>query len=67
MTVGGTGDVLSGIVGCLLGQNYPPIRAANAGAFINGLAGELAEKSFHGPHITASDLINFIPKAMNLS
>jgi hydroxyethylthiazole kinase-like uncharacterized protein yjeF len=67
MTVGGTGDVLSGIVGCLLGQNYPPFRAANAGAFINGLAGKYAEKDRNGPHIIASDLIKFIPKAMQLS
>ncbi len=67
MTVGGTGDVLSGIVGCLLSQNFLPFRAANAGAFINGLAGEFAEKARFGPHITASDLLEFIPKAMNLS
>ncbi len=66
MTVGGTGDVLSGIVGSLLGQNYAPFRAANAGAFINGLAGEYAEEKFYGPHIIASDLIDFIPKAMYL-
>jgi NAD(P)H-hydrate epimerase len=67
MTVGGTGDVLSGIVGCLLGQNYPPFRAANAAAFINGLAGKYAEKRRYGPHIVATDLLKFIPKAMRLS
>ncbi|MHA1131157.1 MAG: NAD(P)H-hydrate dehydratase, partial [Candidatus Helarchaeota archaeon] len=66
MTVGGTGDVLSGIVGGILGQNFPPFRAANAGAFINGLAGEYAEKKQFGPHIIASDLIKFIPIAMKL-
>ncbi len=66
MTVGGTGDVLSGIVGCFLGQNFTPFRAANAGAFINGLAGEYAEKKQLGAHIVASDLIEFIPKAMKL-
>lgn len=67
MTVGGTGDVLSGIVGCLLGQNYPPFRAATAGAFINGLAGKYSEKDRNGPHIVATDLLKFIPKAMQLS
>ncbi|NVM56014.1 MAG: NAD(P)H-hydrate dehydratase, partial [Candidatus Helarchaeota archaeon] len=66
MTCGGSGDVLAGVVGCLLGQNYSPFRSANAGAFINGLAGELAEKKYYGPHIIASDLIDFIPKAMYL-
>jgi len=67
MTVGGTGDVLSGIVGCLLGQNFPPFRSANAGAFINGLAGKYAEEEKYGPHIVATDLLKFIPKAMRLS
>ena len=66
MTVGGTGDVLSGIVGCLIGQNYPTFRSAAAGAYINGLAGEFAEKKYYGSHITATDLIEFIPKAMFL-
>ncbi|MFX1297134.1 MAG: NAD(P)H-hydrate dehydratase [Promethearchaeota archaeon] len=67
MTVGGTGDILSGIVGCLLAQNFSPFRAANAGAFINGLSGEYAAEKYFGPHIVASDLVDFIPKAMNLS
>jgi len=65
--VGGTGDCLAGIVGCFLGQNYAPFRAANAGAFVNGLTGELAEKDRCGPHILATDLLKFIPKAMHLS
>lgn len=66
MTVGGTGDVLSGIVGCLLSQGITPVRAASAGAFINGLAGEYADENRFGAHIMASDLIEFIPKAMHL-
>jgi NAD(P)H-hydrate epimerase len=66
MTTGGTGDVLAGVVGCLLSQKYDPFRAANAGAFINGLAGEYAEKKHYGPHIVATDLLEFIPKAMDL-
>ncbi|MHA1263886.1 MAG: NAD(P)H-hydrate dehydratase [Candidatus Helarchaeota archaeon] len=67
MTTGGTGDILAGIVGCLLGQHYSPFRSAAAGAFINGLAGEYAEKQYFGPHLLASDLIEYIPKAMFLS
>ena len=64
MTVGGTGDVLSGIVGALLAQGITPFEAAVAGAFINGAAGDFAynEKGFH---IVSTDLLKWIPKVFN--
>jgi len=62
MTVGGTGDVLSGVVGALLAQGFEGFKAAAAGAYINGLAGDLAAKDL-GYHIVATDLIERIPKA----
>ena len=64
MTVGGTGDVLSGIVAALLAQGTDPFEAAVAGAFINGAAGDFvrAEKGYH---MVATDLIDWIPKIMN--
>ncbi|MEM1507513.1 MAG: NAD(P)H-hydrate dehydratase [Candidatus Bathyarchaeia archaeon] len=64
MTVGGTGDVLSGIVAAFLSQGIDPFEAAVAGAFINGAAGDfvVAEKGYH---MVASDLIDLIPKVMN--
>ncbi len=64
MTVGGTGDVLSGIVGALLAQNADVFEAAVAGAFMNGAAGDFvfAEKGFH---MVATDLLEWIPKVMN--
>jgi NAD(P)H-hydrate epimerase len=64
MTVGGTGDVLSGIVGALLSQGYEPFRAACAGVFINGAAGDFALKEL-GYHLLATDLLEWIPKVMN--
>ncbi len=64
MTVGGTGDVLSGIVGGLLAQGIEPFRAATAGAFINGAAGDLAAKEY-GHHLAPSDLLPLIPHVMN--
>lgn len=36
----GSGDVLSGVIGCLLGQGMEPFEAACLGAHIHGLAGE---------------------------
>ncbi len=64
MTVGGTGDVLSGIVAGLMAQGVDSYRAAVAGAFINGAAGDLAEERF-GYHLTPTDLLEHIPKVMN--
>jgi NAD(P)H-hydrate epimerase len=64
MTVGGTGDVLSGIVAGLMAQGVDSYRAAVAGAFINGAAGDFAQEQF-GYHLTPVDLIDYIPKIMN--
>ncbi len=64
MTVGGTGDVLSGIVAGLLAQGVDGFSAAVAGAFINGAAGDLAEEQL-GYHLTPTDLLEHIPKVMN--
>lgn len=63
MTVGGTGDVLSGICAAFLSQGVEPFRAAVAAAFINGKAGDLAVAN-KGFHITATDLITLIPETI---
>jgi NAD(P)H-hydrate epimerase len=64
MTVGGTGDVLSGIVAGLMAQGVDAFRAAVAGAFINGAAGDFAEEKY-GYHLTPTDLLDHIPRIMN--
>jgi hydroxyethylthiazole kinase-like uncharacterized protein yjeF len=64
MTVGGTGDVLSGIVAALLAQRVDPFEAAVAGAFINGAAGDFVA-SVKGFHMVATDLLEWIPKVMD--
>lgn len=64
MTVGGTGDVLSGVVGAFLAQKVDPFESAAAGAFINGAAGDFAYEQ-RGYHLVATDLIEWIPKVMN--
>ena len=63
MTVGGTGDVLSGVVAGILSKNRNPVEASAAAVFINGKAGMLAQKK-HGLHIVATDLLEFISDAM---
>lgn len=64
MTIGGTGDVLSGIIGGLLAQNNDPFEAAVAGTFINGAAGDFAVDKL-GYHMLATDLLDWIPYVFN--
>jgi NAD(P)H-hydrate epimerase len=60
MTVGGTGDVLSGIVVSMLSRNRNTIEAAASAVFLNGQAGKTVQKKF-GMHMVASDLIDALP------
>ena len=60
MTVGGTGDVLTGAVAGFLAQKVSPFAAARIGAFTAGLAGNLAfEERSYG--LVATDVIDKIP------
>jgi len=63
MIVGGTGDTLAGVAGALVARGIDPFTAAQAAAFINGLAGELAGKKL-GESMTATDLIEKIPNVL---
>ncbi len=60
MTIGGSGDVLSGLVTGMMGMGASPFRAAMAAAYVNGRCGERAAKRL-GYHLTATDLIDEIP------
>jgi len=62
MTVGGTGDVLAGVVGAFFALN-DAFWSASAGAFVNGLAGDLCLKE-KGYNFTAVDLLEKIPTAI---
>lgn len=63
MTVGGTGDTLAGVIGCLLAQRYSSIEAACLGAFLNGLAGDIAFSKL-GNSLLATDLVECLPEAL---
>ena len=64
MTIGGTGDTLAGICGSIMAQGFEPFIAAQAAAFINGKAGELAaEEKKEG--LLATDLIEAIPDILH--
>ncbi len=60
MSVGGTGDVLTGIIAALMSKGASPFEAARAGLFLNGAAGnEVFAKKSYG--LLASDLVEEIP------
>ncbi|MBA4016001.1 MAG: NAD(P)H-hydrate dehydratase [Pirellula sp.] len=64
MATGGTGDVLTGILTALLCQEFEPWDAACLGVFVHGLAGDLAAADLGMPSLIASDLIRYLPPAV---
>jgi NAD(P)H-hydrate epimerase len=60
MTVGGTGDVLSGIVASMLSRNRNPLESSAAASFVNGMAAKVVQRKV-GLHMVASDLFDAIP------
>ena len=62
MTVGGTGDVLSGLVAGLL-TKLDPFYASIVGIYLNGLAALQGSKRL-GLHLVASDLVDNLPYVM---
>jgi NAD(P)H-hydrate epimerase len=60
----GTGDVLSGLLGCLLGQGMEPFEAAIAAVHLHGRCGELAGQMLGLRSPLARDVIAALPQAI---
>lgn len=60
----GAGDVLSGVIGSLIGQKMGLFESAVAGAWIHGTAGELAGDTFGRRGALARDVALLIPEAV---
>jgi NAD(P)H-hydrate epimerase len=63
LATGGTGDVLAGFIGGLLAQKTAPYDAARLGAFLVGLAGDIAARKYTQHGMIARDVIECIPAA----
>jgi NAD(P)H-hydrate epimerase len=62
---GGTGDVLTGIIGGFLAQNLAPWDAARMGVYLHGLAADYWTEK-HGPRgLIAGDLLSIFPEVIN--
>ncbi len=66
MATGGSGDVLTGVIGAMLALRMKPLDAAVCGAYLHGLAGDLAQKSIGTFGMAAGDIVNFLPKAFKI-
>ena len=64
MATGGTGDVLTGMIGSLLAQGYGPTQAACLAVYLHGLAGDLAAEEKGEAGMIAGDVIEKIPEAI---
>ncbi len=65
MATGGSGDVLTGLIVSLLAQGMTPEKAAIAGVFIHGKAGDLAAEKCGLEALIASDIIKYLGAAFN--
>jgi len=63
MATGGTGDVLAGVIGALIGQKMPPFDAAVYGVHVHGKAGDLAKRNVGEVSLMATDLLDTLPRA----
>lgn len=64
MTVGGTGDVLTGIIASLISQGLNQEEAARLGTWVNGKAGEKAAEE-HGGGALATDIVEKISEVLS--
>ena len=64
LATAGTGDVLSGVIAGLLAQGITYTEAAELGVYIHGLSGDLAADVKTQAGLIASDVTEFLPKAL---
>lgn len=60
---GGTGDVLAGLIGALLGQGCPPFEAAACGVYLHGVAGDAVRERIGDAGLLAGDLPDEVARA----
>lgn len=64
MATGGSGDVLSGVIGSFLGQGMSLVDSAVAGVYVHGLAGDLAKEKYGEYGLIAGDIAEFVAYAI---
>ena len=64
MAVGGSGDVLAGIITALLGQGMEPLRSAACGAWLHGAAGDICAAEIGQYGMLPTDMLNVLPRLL---
>ena len=64
MAVGGSGDVLAGIITALLGQGITPLEAAACGAWLHGAAGDICAAEIGQYGMLPTDMLNALPRLL---
>jgi len=64
MASGGSGDVLTGMVGASLARGMDPLAALQAAVYLHGLAGDLARNAKGEEGLIAGDVLEAIPGAI---
>ena len=64
MAVGGSGDVLAGMITALLGQGLAPVEAAAAGAWLLGAAGDLCAERLGQYAMLPTDMLEELPRLL---
>ncbi len=65
LAAGGTGDVLTGMIGGFLAQGLKPYDAARLGGFLHGKAGDEVRAEMGVAGVVATDLLHRIPRLMD--
>lgn len=64
MAVGGSGDVLSGMIVSLLGQGIAPLEAAACAAWLHGAAGDICQREIGQYGMLPSDMVEVLPRLL---
>ncbi len=64
MAVGGSGDVLAGIIVSLMGQHLAPLEAAAVGAWLHGAAGDLCAEELGQYGMLPTDMLQMLPRLL---
>lgn len=64
MAVGGSGDVLAGILVGLLGQGIAPLEAAACAAYLHGMAGDVCAEKIGQYGMLPTDMLNILPRLL---
>lgn len=65
MAMGGTGDMLSGMIGSFIAQGIAPFESAKCAVYIHGLCGDITAKELSQRGMTVNDMLELLPALLS--